>query len=59
MTNPLNLSCNIVDLRYDFINFNFEKLLSAEATVTSIVNNILKTIHAFGKDFNSLYNLVH
>ena len=33
--------------------FNFEKLLSAEATVTGIVNNILKAIHAFGKDRKS------
>ena len=38
---PFNLSCDIVDRRYDLINFNFEKLLSAEATVTGIVNNIL------------------
>ena len=52
MTNLLNISCDMVDLKYDFINFNFEKLLSAEATVTGIVNNILKTIHAFGKDSN-------
>jgi hypothetical protein len=22
MTNPFNLSCDIIDLRYDFINFN-------------------------------------
>ena len=29
ITNPLNLSWDIVDLRYDFIDFNFEKLLSA------------------------------
>jgi hypothetical protein len=41
MANPFNLSCDIVDLRYDFINFNFEKLLYAEATVTGIVNKIL------------------
>ena len=50
MTNPLNLSRDIVDLKYDFINFNFEKLLFADATVTCIVSNILKAIHAFGKD---------
>jgi hypothetical protein len=41
MTNPFNLSCDIIDLRYDFINFNFEKLLSVEVTVTGIVNKIL------------------
>jgi hypothetical protein len=35
MANPFNLSCNIVDLRYDFINFNFEKLHSTEAIVTN------------------------
>lgn len=42
--NPFNLSYDIVDLKKDFINFSFEKLLSAEATVTGvtgIVNNIL------------------
>jgi hypothetical protein len=41
MANPFNLSCDIVDLKYDFINFNFEKLLSTEATVAGIVNKIL------------------
>jgi hypothetical protein len=41
MGNPFNLSCDIVDLRYDFINFNFEKLIYAKATVTCIVNKIL------------------
>ena len=42
ITNPLNLSWDIVDLRYDFINFNFEKFLSAKATVTGIVNKICR-----------------
>ena len=41
ITNPFNLSCDIVDRRYDLINFNFEKLLSAETTVTGIVTSIL------------------
>ena len=41
IANPFNLSCDIADRRYDLINFNFEKLLSAEATVTGIVNSIL------------------
>ena len=41
IVNPLNLSWDIVDLRYDFINFNFEKLLSAEAIVKGIVSKIL------------------
>ena len=52
MTNPLNLSYDIVDLKYDFINFNFEKLLPTNATVTGIVSNILRTIHIFEKNFN-------
>jgi hypothetical protein len=41
MANTFNLSCDIVDLSYDFINFNFEKLISVEATVIGIVNKIL------------------
>ena len=52
MTNLFNISCDMVDLKQDFTNFNFEKLLFVEATVTGMVNNILKTIHAFGKDSN-------
>ena len=31
MTNLLNLSCDIVIFKYDFINFNFEEFLSADA----------------------------
>ena len=41
MSNPLNFSCDIVDLKYYFINLNSKKILFAEAIVTSIVNNIL------------------
>ena len=41
IANPFNLSCDIVDRRYDLINFNFEKLLSVEATVNGIVNSIM------------------
>ena len=41
MANPFNLCCDIVDRKNDSINFNFEKLLSAEATVIGLVNNIL------------------
>jgi hypothetical protein len=37
---PFNLSCDIVDLRWFFNNFNFKKLLSADATVTGRVNMI-------------------
>jgi hypothetical protein len=37
---PFNLSCDIVDLRWFFNNVNFEKLISANATVTSRVNKI-------------------
>ena len=36
IVNPFNLSWDIVDLRYDFINFNFKKCLSAKAIVTCI-----------------------
>ena len=49
MGNLFNISYEIVDRKYDFYNFNFEKLLSMDATVTSIVNNILYAIDAFGK----------
>ena len=41
IVNQFNLFYDIVDRRYDLINFNFEKFLSAEATVTGIVNSIL------------------
>jgi hypothetical protein len=41
MHNQFDFCCHIVDLRYDFINFNFVKLLSVEAIATSIVNKIL------------------
>jgi 3-dehydroquinate dehydratase len=47
---PFNLYCDIVDLRYDFINFNFEKLIYAEAIVTSIVHKILSAILALRKE---------
>jgi hypothetical protein len=35
-----NLSCDIVDLKYFFNNFNFEKLVLTEAIVTCMVNKI-------------------
>jgi hypothetical protein len=41
MANPFNLTCDIVDLREDFINFNFEKFIFTEEVVTGIVNKIL------------------
>ena len=50
IANPLNFSWYIVDLRYHFIEFNFERLLSTEATVTYIVSKILQTMHVFGHD---------
>ena len=56
MDNLFNISFVIVDRKYDFYNFNFEKLISTDATVTSIVNNILYAINAFGKQFKSLIN---
>jgi hypothetical protein len=37
---PFNLSCDIVDLRWFFKSFNFEKLLSADDTVIGRVNKI-------------------
>ncbi len=46
---PLNF---LVTMNFkDFINFNFEKLLFVETTVTSIINELLKRIHAIGKEF--------
>ena len=51
-----NIFCDTVGRKYDFYNFNFEKLLSMNATVTSIINNILYAIDAFGKQFKSLIN---
>lgn len=41
VVNPFNLSYDILVRRKVLISFNFEKLLSAVATVTGIVNNIL------------------
>ena len=46
-----NLSCNIVVLKQFLNSFNFDKLLSAKATVTStpsIVRRIRYTIEIFG-----------
>ena len=56
MGNLFNISCDIVDRKYDVYNFNFEKLLSTNTTVTGIVNNILNAIDGFGKQFKSLIN---
>jgi hypothetical protein len=42
----------------DFYNFNFEKLLLTDATVTGIVNNILYAIDAFGKKLKFLIKLI-
>jgi hypothetical protein len=36
----VNLSCDIVDLRHFFNNFNLEKFISAEATATGIVKRV-------------------
>ena len=38
----------------DFYNFNFEKHLLTDATVTGIVNNILYAIDIFGKQLKFL-----
>jgi hypothetical protein len=48
MAKPFYLSCDIDDLKYFFNNLNFEKLLSAYATVIDIVKIIPKTIAKFG-----------
>jgi len=52
-----NLSCPIEFLKYDLIILSFEKLLSAQADVTGIVNIIRSAIVMFGNDplvfFNS------
>jgi hypothetical protein len=45
---PVNRCCDIVERRYDFMSFNLEKLLSAEATVTGAVKTILRTMHTLG-----------
>jgi len=47
---PSSLSCEILDLRYVFINFNLEKERSALATVTGIVANNLQTVASAGTD---------
>ena len=54
MTNPFNLYCNIVDCKENFNIFNFEKLFSANVTVTSIINNIL-----YGKQFINYYKKMY
>jgi hypothetical protein len=41
VASPVNRSCDIVERRYDFMSFNLEKLLSAEATGTGTVKTIL------------------
>jgi hypothetical protein len=56
MGNLFNISCDIVDRKYNFYNFNFEKHFSTDATMTGIVNNILYAIDTFGKQFKSLIN---
>lgn len=45
----LNLVCAIVLLRYDLINFNFEKDLSADADVTGNVKYNSKAVQRSGK----------
>jgi hypothetical protein len=40
----------IMDLEYDFINFNFEQLLSHEATETKIVKNNFRHSARLGTD---------
>ncbi len=45
---PVSRSWDMVDLRYDLINFSFEKLLSAWATVTGSVSAILRAVQKLG-----------
>jgi hypothetical protein len=46
----VSLCCNIVEHKYDFNSFNLEKLHSADATVTGMVNRTLYAILALGKE---------
>ena len=46
--NPKSLFCVIVERKYVLISFNLEKLRSADATVTGIVNKIPKAVVTFG-----------
>ena len=52
ITNLLNLSWDNVDHRYDFINFNFKKLLSTKTIIKCIVSKILYAMHIFGNEYN-------
>ena len=52
ITNLLNLSWDNVNLRYDFINFNFKKLLSTKTIIKCIVSKILYAMHIFGNEYN-------
>ncbi len=45
---PVSRSWDMVDLRYDLINFSFEKLLSAWDTVTGRVSAILRAVQKLG-----------
>ena len=45
-----SLCCDIVDLKYVFINFNFENDLSANATVTGTVMKSINSLYMSGKD---------
>jgi hypothetical protein len=46
-----------VERNYDFNSFNLEKLRSADATVTGMVNKILYAIAALGKQSCRFRNL--
>jgi hypothetical protein len=47
----------MVERKYDFNSFNLEKLCSADATVTRMVNKILYAIAALGKQSWRFINL--
>ena len=48
MASPVRRSCAIDDHRYVFISLSFEKLLSANATVTGRIQAIHRDIQRFG-----------
>lgn len=47
MTIQFNLSCKIIDPKYDLSNFNFKNLLSIVETITCIINKILQAVHIY------------
>ena len=46
---------NPIDLKYDFINFNFEKKISTKTIIKSITSKILGAIYVFEKELSMFY----